>query len=89
MKTPFTTDQFFSVFEKYNKAVFPFQLIIILLGIFALVLSHSNNALKNKLIASFLGLLWIWMGMAYHILILSVINKLAFVFGAVFIIQGC
>ncbi len=88
MKTPFTTEQFFSVFEKYNKAVFPFQLIIILLGIFALVLIHSNNALKNKLIGSFLGLLWIWMGMAYHILFFSVINKLAFVFGAVFIVQG-
>jgi hypothetical protein len=26
MKTPFTIDQFFNVFEKYNSSVFPVQI---------------------------------------------------------------
>lgn len=88
MKTPFTTEQFLSVFEKYNTAVFPFQWVIILLGVFALLLIHSNHSLKNKFIGSFLGLLWIWMGLVYHIIFFTTINKLAFVFGAAFIVQG-
>ena len=57
MKTPFTTEQFLDAFEKYNGAVFPFQVIIILLGIFAMLLIHAKYPLKNKLIGSFLGLL--------------------------------
>ena len=88
MKPPFTTEQFLSVFEKYNSTVFPFQWVIILLGIVALLLIHSNHYLKNQLIGSFLGLLWIWMGLVYHILFFTAINKLAFVFGAAFIVQG-
>lgn len=85
---PFTTEQFFSVFEKYNSTVFPSQWIIILLGIFALFLIHSNHSSKNKLIGSFLGLLWIWTGIVYHIIFFTAINKLAFIFGGFFILQG-
>lgn len=88
MKIPFTTEQFFNVFEKYNSTVFPFQWIIMLLGIFALLLVHSKNSLKNKVIGCFLGSLWVWMGIVYHIMFFTAINKLAFVFGGFFILQG-
>ena len=88
MKTPFTTEQFYSVFERYNTAIFPFQLVIILLGVVALLLIHAHHSLKSKLVGSFLGLLWIWMGLIYHIIFFTTITKLAFVFGAAFIIQG-
>jgi hypothetical protein len=88
MKTPFTTEQFFNVFEKYNSTVFPLQLIIIVFGIAALFLLHSGYSFKNKLIGSYLGLLWIWMGLVYHILFFTEINKAAFVFWGIFIFQG-
>jgi len=88
MKTPFTTEQFFSVFEKYNSTVFPFQWVILLLAVILLFIFHSTSFLKNKLIGSFLCLLWIWMGLVYHIVFFSAINKLAFISGGVFIIQG-
>lgn len=88
MKTPFTTEQFFNVFEKYNSAIFPFQLIILLLGFIGLLLIHSKNSIKNKIIGSFLGMLWIWIGFAYHIAFFSEINKVALVFGVIFILQG-
>mgnify|MGYP000688446651 CR=1 FL=1 len=39
------------------------------------------------LIGSFLGLLWIWMGLVYHILFFATVNKSAFVFGAAFSVQ--
>lgn len=88
MKTPFTTEQFFEVFEKYNSSIFPLQWIILLVGIVFLLIIHSHSIFKGKIIGSFLGLLWIWMGYAYHISFFTEINKAAWVFGGVFILQG-
>lgn len=88
MKTPFTTEQFFNVFEKYNSTLFPLQFIILLLGIVGLFLLHSNYSNKNKIIGGFLGAVWIWMGIAYHFVFFAEINKAAFVFGGIFILQG-
>jgi hypothetical protein len=88
MKVPFTSDQFFNVFENYNTKLFPIQLLILLLGLIALVLVHQKKSSKNILIGSFLGLLWIWIGAVYHLTFFTTINKPAFVFGGLFILQG-
>ena len=88
MKTPFTTQQFFDVFENYNTSVFPLQLIILVLGIFAVVLMHSKKATKNNLITGFLCFLWLWAGIVYHLAFFTPINKAAYGFGALYIIQG-
>jgi hypothetical protein len=88
MKVPFTIDQFFNVFENYNSKLFPVQLMILLLGFIALILVHQRKSSKNILIGSFLGLLWIWIGAVYHLMFFTAINKPAFVFGGLFILQG-
>ena len=88
MKTPFTAEQFFSVFEKYNLALFPVQWVMLILAVFMLFVLHSMYSLKSRLIGSFLCLLWLWVGLVYHIIFFTVVNKLAFVFGVAFIIQG-
>lgn len=88
MEIPFNTEQFFEVIEKYNLAFFPAQLIIIFLGILSVLLLHSKTAIKNKLIGGFLGILWIWMGIAYHLMHFTEINKAAYLFGGLFILQG-
>lgn len=88
MKLPFTTEQFFNVIETYNFEMFPFQWIILLLGIFCLFLLHSKISSKDQLIGIYLGVLWIWMGVAYHLTFFTVINKAAFLFGGFFILQG-
>ncbi|NVO19947.1 MAG: hypothetical protein HXX13_09615 [Bacteroidetes bacterium] len=88
MKTPFTTEQFFSVFENYNLALFPAQWILLLLGVIAALLIRSNFRARHLAINCFLGLLWLWMGIIYHLLFFADINPAAKVFGVVFIIQG-
>lgn len=88
MKTPFNTEQFFNVFEKYNLTVFPGQLLILLAGAVMLWLLLSGKPMKDKWIGSFLGILWIWAGLVYHIAFFTVINKVAYVFGGIFILQG-
>ncbi len=88
MRIPFTTAQFFEVIEKYNAAVFPLQIVIGILGILCLYLLYSKNKIRNTFIGSFLGFLWIWIGIAYHLLFFTGINKAAYLFGSLFILQG-
>ena len=88
MKLPFTTDQFFQIFEKYNTGVFPAQTILFLLAVTALILMHLNVKSKNLLTGLILAICWIWTGLVYHIVFFSSINKPAFVFGLIFLIQG-
>jgi hypothetical protein len=88
MNVPFTTEQFFNVIKDYNVAFFPIQLILILAGIFAVVLIHSKSSIRNSVIGSFLGFLWIWIGIAYHLVFFTTINQAAYVFGVLFILQG-
>lgn len=88
MKTPFTTEQFFSVFENYNHSIFPIQIILFFLGVCALIMIGSTIKQKDKFVAGFLGFLWLWIGIAYHIAFFSGINKVAYGFGVLFILQG-
>jgi len=88
MKTPITTDQFFSVFEKYNHAIFPVQIVLFLLTILALIAIGSKIKQKDKFVAGILGVLWLWIGIGYHIAFFSGINKVAYGFGFLFILQG-
>ena len=88
MKTPFTNEQFFSVFENYNIAVFPVQIIFLILGILALYLVLAPGHHGDRFTGGLLGFLWIWMGGIYHMAFFSTINPAAFVFGSFFLIQG-
>ena len=88
MKLPFTPEQFFNLIEKYNLTIAPFQIIILLLGIICLILLHTKSSAKDKLIGTYLGLLWIWIGIAYHLIFFTIINKAAYIFGGLFILQG-
>ena len=81
MKTPFTTDQFFSVFEKYNHTIFPVQIILVLLVVFALIVIGSTIKQKDKFVTAILGVLWLWVGIGYHIAFFSGINNVAYGFG--------
>ena len=88
MKIPFTTQDFFDVILQYNHLFFPAQVIIILLGFAALFLVLSKHNRAAKLIASFLGILWLWAGIAYHFAFFTSINPAAWGFGSLFVLQA-
>jgi len=88
MKPPFTIKQFFSIFEYYNHSVFPVQIILFVLAITIVLTMRSQHRFKNRFVSGFLGLLWLWTGIVYHIFFFSAINKAAFGFGGLFILQG-
>jgi hypothetical protein len=85
---PFNTEQFIEIFIEYNTTVYPIQLLLLIIGIFTLILLISKINSKNLIIGLVIGFIWIWTGLAYHIYFFSRINKIAFVFGIIFIIQG-
>ncbi len=88
MNVPFSTEQFFNVFENYNRSVFPVQFILVLLGIWVLYRIHSGKKTTKRKVDILLAAIWIWSGLVYHILNFSAINKAALVFGSIFIVQG-
>ena len=88
MKTLLVTEKFFSVFEKYNNSIFPVQIILFLLSICALIAIGSRFRQKDKFVAGFLGVLWLWMGIGYHIAFFSGISRIALGYGVLFILQG-
>jgi hypothetical protein len=88
MKTPFSVEQFFHVFRNYNESVFPIQVIFYLTGAFALILVIKPTAKSNRIISGILAIFWLWMGIVYHLVFFSAINKAAYFFGAAFILQG-
>ena len=85
---PFTTAEFLRVFEQYNSAVWPGQVLIYLIGLAAIVLAFTRRAVASKLISLILSLFWLWMGVVYHLIFFSEINKAARLFGALFIVQS-
>ena len=85
---PFSTEQFLRVFESYNQAVFPFQVVLVLMALVMAVLACRPFIYSNKIVSLLLAFLWLWMGVAYHLLFFSNINPAAFLFAALFVMQG-
>ena len=88
MKPPFTLEQFLAVFTHYNEGVFPMQILFYLIGIFTVYLVLKPNIHSDTLISLILAFFWLWMGVVYHLIYFTDINKLAYLFGAFFIVQG-
>jgi len=84
----FTKEQFIEVFVEYNTAVFPFQAILILLAIAAIAFSIKRFSFSNKTISIILTFLWLWTGIVYHLFFFTRINKAAYLFGILYIVQG-
>ncbi len=51
MGFPFTVEQFFSVFEKYNLSVWPMQIVLVLMAIAAMIFSIRKIKRSDKIIS--------------------------------------
>jgi len=88
MSLPFSVGQFLGIFEKYNLAVWPMQIVLVLMAVLALILSLKKISYSDKTISIILGFFWLWIGIVYHLAYFTAINTAAYLFGALFIIQG-
>ena len=85
---PFSTDAFFAVFEQYNLAIWPAQVLAYILGLAVVVLTLKPVRHGDRAIAAILAVAWIGMGAGYHMSYFAAINPVALVFGAAFVVQG-
>jgi len=88
MKTPFTIKQFLELFKNYNEEVFPMQIAFYLISAFAIYLALKPFPKSDKIINIIFAFLWLWMGIVYHLIFFTAINKAAYLFGGLFIVQG-
>ena len=88
MKLPFTAEEFFEIFKNYNQSVYPMQVVFYLLGMTIIILSVKKIVNADKIINGILSFFWLWMGIVYHLNYFIQINKAAYLFGAIFILQG-
>jgi hypothetical protein len=88
MQFPFSTEDFFNVFKIYNETVFPLQIIFYLVAGYCIYLLFRSINIRNRIIAGILSFFWLWIGIIYHIIFFSSINKAAYFFGVLFIIQA-
>jgi len=85
---PFTTDDFFAVFAAYNRAIWPAQVTAYVLGVLAVALALRGGTRNGRRVAGVLALFWAWTGILYHWAFFAPINRAAYLFGAVFVLQG-
>jgi hypothetical protein len=85
---PFTPAQFLTVFTEYNLAIWPSQIVAYLLGGMAVLLLFWQTAGPRRLIAVVLSAMWIWTGVLYHGVWFSQVNKSAYLFATLFVIEG-
>lgn len=88
MNLPFTIEQFLHVFEAYNQAIWPAQIVAYVLGIICVIFTFKQSRYAHKIISGILAIFWLWMGGMYHIVYFSSINKPAYLFGVLFIVEG-
>ena len=88
METPFTAEQFSETFRIYNQAVWPMQIVLYLLSFTAVYFAFKPTPKSGKMISGLLTFFWLWMGVVYHLIYFTTINKAAYLFGAVFIFQA-
>jgi hypothetical protein len=88
MEIPFSIEEFLSVFGAYNLAIQPIQLIAYGLGLLAVLFGLLRTSYSRQIILSILAAFWAWTGIVYHIVYFSEINKVAYVFGALFLLQA-
>ena len=83
MNLPFTPAQFFAVFTSYNEAVWPMQIILVLVAVTmaAAVLRFPERA--GRIVSAGLALLWCWLGLGYHLAFFWAINPAAPLFAAI------
>lgn len=85
MSLPFTQQQFLEVMARYNEAVTPLQIGLVLLGASAYGALMVRRRDSDRVISAILAGLWTWAALVYHFIFFRAINPAATLFGAAFL----
>ncbi len=85
---PFSPEVFFALFEEYNLAIWPAQIVAYVLGLLVLGLVFRPSVSGNRFIGAILAIFWLGNGIAYHWLYFMPINFAAPLFAVLFVIEA-
>ena len=85
---PFTHEQFFGIFVDYNADVWPAQVVAYLIGVGSIAMLVRPSRTTSRAVAAGLAASWLWTGIVYHGMHFSAINRAAYAFAAIFVLQG-
>jgi hypothetical protein len=88
MQLPFTTEQFFDLFGAYNEAFWPALAVLWVTSLISSLLLLSSRRPSDRWISGLLAVHWIWSALAYHAAFFTKINPAAWVFTALFLLEG-
>ena len=83
MTPPFTAEQFFGVFARYNDKVWPAQIALNAVALVCIGLAFRGGTSAGRWVSALLALLWFWVAVAYHFAFFSGINPAAWLFGGI------
>jgi Family of unknown function (DUF6064) len=87
MTFPFTRDQFFEVFSKYNESLWPFA-VALWVATFAALVYLLRGQRRQRFINVLLVTHWLWAAIGYHIAFFSRINPAVWQFAGLFLTQA-
>ena len=88
MAMPFTVEQFFDVFRRYNEAIWPLQWVLVASAVLAVFVALRGGSRADRAASMVLAVLWLWAGVMYHLVFFRTINPVAVWFGVLFVSQG-
>lgn len=88
MRPPFTVEQFFDVFARYNQAMWPAQWVLYALALVMIGLALRGSGRASRWVSGLLALCWTWSGLVYHLGFFSAVNAAAAFFGAAFVLEA-
>jgi len=85
---PFTHSQFVFVFAVYNGVIWPLQWVVQAVGFAMLALLWRPSRNRDRASILLLAAMWLWTGLAYHVVFFSLINPAATLFGMFFVFEA-
>lgn len=87
MRPPFSAEQFFDVFRRYNVSVWPMQLILSATALVLVALALTSPR-SSRVVVAGLAALWAWMALAYHLAFFAALTPAAYLFAAAFLVEA-
>lgn len=92
MDLPFTADQFFDVFRRYNETVWPAQIALNVIAVIVAAAAWRANVRRSwpwaRVAIVLLATLWLWTGFVYFKLFFVTMTPAGEVFGSFFIAEA-
>jgi hypothetical protein len=85
---PFSRVQFLDAYARYNAAIWPAQLVALLLGVAIIAMLVTGSRRFVHMASWALALLWLWTGIVCHWLYFASITNMAILFCLAFVFQG-